>query len=478
MAQSILPVEGVEYSANAFDDIFEALAVRGDAATQGVVRGKLNELAVSGTSSPLSVASGWAFVNGKLYKSTAAEEVAVPSPAAATRIDRIVLQLDYTAGPPMTCVLARVAGEEGGAAPALTQTDGTKWEISLAQASITTGGVITVTDERAYIGDGHVVTASIAADAVTGAKIADDQIDSEHYVDASIDTAHIANNQVTDAKLRDSAALSVIGRSSNSSGDPADIAAGSDGHVLRRSGTSIGFGTVAAAGLASDAVETAKIKDLNVTAAKLAANAVETAKIKDANVTAAKIAANAVETAKIKDANVTNAKLAASAKRIKGEIIMWSGSLGSGEDVVFPVDPDTAVVNRNWHICDGSTYNGVTTPNLRDRFVIAAGTSYQAGANGGSATKDLTHTHAKGTLGVNEHGAHRHETESTGITKGGVQEGSGKTVVYDVTSPAYTKYFAPMTHTVTGSTADGGSGTQDIMPPYYALTFLCYVGGN
>lgn len=54
----------------------------------------------------------------------------------------------------------------------------------------------------------------------------------------------IANNAVTDAKLRDSAALSVIGRSANSSGDPADITAGSDGDVLRRSGTAIGFGAI------------------------------------------------------------------------------------------------------------------------------------------------------------------------------------------------------------------------------------------
>ncbi len=35
----------------------------------------------------------------------------------------------------------------------------------------------------------------------------------------------IATNAVTDAKLRDSAAVSVIGRAANSSGDPADIAA-------------------------------------------------------------------------------------------------------------------------------------------------------------------------------------------------------------------------------------------------------------
>lgn len=49
----------------------------------------------------------------------------------------------------------------------------------------------------------------------------------------------------------------------------------------------------------------------SITAAKLAADAVETLKIKDSNVTAAKLASNAVETAKIKDANVTLVKLAA-----------------------------------------------------------------------------------------------------------------------------------------------------------------------
>lgn len=54
----------------------------------------------------------------------------------------------------------------------------------------------------------------------------------------------------------------------------------------------------------------AVIDDASITAAKLASNAVETTKIKNANVTADKLAANAVETAKIKNANVTLDKLA------------------------------------------------------------------------------------------------------------------------------------------------------------------------
>ena len=51
------------------------------------------------------------------------------------------------------------------------------------------------------IKDGGVVTAELAADAVTGDKIADDAIDSEHYTDGSIDTAHIADSQITLAKM-------------------------------------------------------------------------------------------------------------------------------------------------------------------------------------------------------------------------------------------------------------------------------------
>jgi hypothetical protein len=72
----------------------------------------------------------------------------------------------------------------------------------------------------------------------------------------------IDNDVISDAKLRNSAALSVIGRSANSTGDPADIAAASDGEVLRRSGTTLGFGTIATAGITDAAVTLAKMANL------------------------------------------------------------------------------------------------------------------------------------------------------------------------------------------------------------------------
>jgi hypothetical protein len=52
-------------------------------------------------------------------------------------------------------------------------------------------------------------------------------------------------NSITDDLIRDSAGLSVIGRAANTSGDPADIVADTDNTVLRRSGTTLAFGTIA-----------------------------------------------------------------------------------------------------------------------------------------------------------------------------------------------------------------------------------------
>lgn len=65
------------------------------------------------------------------------------------------------------------------------------------------------------------------------------------------DTADINDNQITDTKLRDSAGTSVIGKASAGTGDPADIAAGSDGDVLRRAAGALAFGAIPEASVTS-----------------------------------------------------------------------------------------------------------------------------------------------------------------------------------------------------------------------------------
>lgn len=56
-------------------------------------------------------------------------------------------------------------------------------------------------------------------------------------------------NGVTNSYIRQSAGLSVIGNSTNSTANVADITAGTDHYVLRRSGTALGFGTLNAAAM-------------------------------------------------------------------------------------------------------------------------------------------------------------------------------------------------------------------------------------
>lgn len=93
-------------------------------------------------------------------------------------------------------------------------------------------------------------------------------------VSSSGATWTVNNNAITDAKFRQSAGLSVIGRSSNSTGNVADITAGTDGHVLRRSGTTLGFGQVATAGIADGAITNAKVAS-GVDATKIGSGTVD-----------------------------------------------------------------------------------------------------------------------------------------------------------------------------------------------------------
>lgn len=60
----------------------------------------------------------------------------------------------------------------------------------------------------------------------------------------STGTIRVATNGIVDSLIRQSVGLSIIGRSANTTGNVADITAGSDKQVLRRDGTSIGFGAI------------------------------------------------------------------------------------------------------------------------------------------------------------------------------------------------------------------------------------------
>lgn len=146
------------------------------------------------------------------------------------------------------------------------RSNGTTWDdFSDAQTGgVTTTGSPANGNLAKFTGASTISNADLSGDVTTSGGVA------TTIANTAVTTAKIANDAVDDTKLRNSGALSVIGRSANSTGDPADISASAaSGAVLRESGSTLGFGTIVADGIASDAVTTVKILDDNVTYAKI-----------------------------------------------------------------------------------------------------------------------------------------------------------------------------------------------------------------
>jgi len=160
-----------------------------------------------------------------------------------------------------------------------------------------------------------------------------------------------------------------------------------------------------------------------------------------------------------------------------GGIIMWSGSITSIPD--------------GWNLCDGTS----GTPNLRDRFVVGAGSGYAVATTGGRTDTPL-HSHIHGFT-TDPGGAHNHWDNGPGpaITQGGFDvDGNGdaaRVLVND--GPPFDNIVWNLSegnHQHTGRT--GGADTNPIfvggvaanivndsrntnLPPYYALAFIMRV---
>lgn len=215
--------------------------------TAFVLPRKGNKLAVTTGASKAIVATGAAMGYGFLYKNTASLDVPITTPLLGTTGVRIVLRTNWAA---QTVRAEAVRNSDGVAAiPAATQTPGTTYEMTLADGTITTGGVVTLTDRRGYLNIATEVIGTMLASSVADGTT----------LELASSAIRIKDNGVSDAKLRDSTALSVIGRGANTSGDPGDIIAGTHGYVLMRSGTTLGFGQVLTAGIAPSAVDNSKI---------------------------------------------------------------------------------------------------------------------------------------------------------------------------------------------------------------------------
>jgi hypothetical protein len=136
---------------------------------------------------------------------------------------------------------------------------------------------------------------------------------------------------------------------------------------------------------------------------------------------------------------------------LTGMIILWSGSIAS--------------IPSGFALCDGTS----GTPDLRDRFIVGAGSTYAVDATGGSADATLpTHTHTKQRLLTpgHFHSYDRATSKNTSFWK-------------PFTRRCFTAN-AQLTHQIklsvltvtTDNAGTGSSGTNANLPPYYALAYI------
>jgi hypothetical protein len=172
-------------------------------------------------------------------------------------------------------------------------------------------------------------------------------VDTAGITDGAVTTAKIATGAVSNADLASAAALTVKGNATNAAASPTDIAAGTDGYVLRRSGTSLGFGTVATAGIADGAITTAKIATDAITSTQIATGAVSNADL--ANMNALTVKGNATNAA----ASPTDI-----AAGTDGYVLRRSGtSLGFGTVATAGI-ADGAVTANKMTLSSGKIYVG------------------------------------------------------------------------------------------------------------------------
>ena len=132
-----------------------------------------------------------------------------------------------------------------------------------------------------------------------------------------------------------------------------------------------------------------------------------------------------------------------------GGIILWSGASNA--------------IPSGYVLCDGNN----STPDLRDRFVVGAGSTYSVNDTGGSSTV---------TLSTSEIPSHTHSVTDPGHTHLARTAGSGSSSGTIMTSgEAGSLTFGGQMSTVTTgiSLANAGSGgSHENKPPYFAL---CYI---
>jgi len=150
-----------------------------------------------------------------------------------------------------------------------------------------------------------------------------------------------------------------------------------------------------------------------------------------------------------------------------GAIMIWSGT--------------DANVPSGWHICDGGTYGGKASPDLRDRFVIGAGGAYAVNATGGPDAWNG----AIAATGTTIIGTHQLTTDEMPLHSHGYTDAyrDGDTQPYGINNPGNPCLKAPTSGSINTAAMSSGDGAHghpgssvsiavDPRPLYYSLYYI------
>ena len=135
-----------------------------------------------------------------------------------------------------------------------------------------------------------------------------------------------------------------------------------------------------------------------------------------------------------------------------GGIIMWSGNLSDIPD--------------DWALCDGTTKNGRTTPNLSGRFIVGAGAHYASDERETlTANYEVGNTGGRGmyVLSPDEMPKHTHNTSFRSKSNPGDQNQSGL------------GHSGGGGDVITPTLESGKNESHENRPPYYVLAFIMRV---
>lgn len=134
-----------------------------------------------------------------------------------------------------------------------------------------------------------------------------------------------------------------------------------------------------------------------------------------------------------------------------GGIIIWSGASNA--------------IPSGWYLCNGAN----NTPDLRNRFIVGAGSTYAVGATGGSADAIVVSHNHSASSSVSDPGHNHQVRENTFLANSGSGFATGTQQQNRfVTSESNTTGISVST-TISST---GSSGTNANLPPYYALAYI------